>query len=279
MSDDFLPTPRLLLLEDARLATLADPSGTDGSSSSQSTRALSYGSMNPDERAEALDQHEMKLEWFHWEYLSLRRSTRTSRGVDIIQTIAENIVSYSTMSRSFRHTMTKLQQALELTIGLVRGSYDAFRVLHRLVQYEVAIIELDALPNASGTRREFSEATKKLAKVAWKAVIPGTCLYRDRLPVRSLPPFHRCCPLNTLVAQSNVRERYAVHFRVCSLTSHVLLRLVLVYSFVIVLFFEFGVRDPTLVGSDDNHVIYGIGILSKFVAGIRSFITSFLNEF
>lgn len=109
MSDDFLPIPRLLLLlEDARLAALADPSGTDGNSNSQSTRSLSYGSMNPDERAEALEHHEMKLEWFYWEYLSPRRSTRTGRGVDTIQKIAENIVSYSIMSRSFQHTMIKL---------------------------------------------------------------------------------------------------------------------------------------------------------------------------
>lgn len=92
--------PRLFaVLERNRLAAIAHADGTDGSSNSPSPFSLLYEAMNPDERAKALEHYEMEVEWFFWEYLSSRRSTRTSRGVDIIQKIAANIVSGSLMFR------------------------------------------------------------------------------------------------------------------------------------------------------------------------------------
>ena len=91
--------PRLFaVLESNCLAAIAHASGTDGNPNSQSPFSLAYEAMNPDERAEALEHYEMEIEWFFWEYLSTRRSTRTSRGVDIIQKIAGNIVSCFLMS-------------------------------------------------------------------------------------------------------------------------------------------------------------------------------------
>lgn len=62
---------------------------------SEEDSTLSYETMSAEGRATALEYYEKEIEWFRWEYLSNRRSTRTSLGVNIVQQIAGNIVSDS----------------------------------------------------------------------------------------------------------------------------------------------------------------------------------------
>lgn len=71
--------------EDDRLAAIHSTGAREST--------LSYEIMSAEGRARALYYYEKEMEWFHWEYLSERRSTRTSLGVDIAQQIAGNIVS------------------------------------------------------------------------------------------------------------------------------------------------------------------------------------------
>ena len=65
-----------------------------GANESADLRTPSYEAMSEEGRARVVDYYETEIEWFQWEYLSERRSTRTSLGVDIVQQIAENIVNF-----------------------------------------------------------------------------------------------------------------------------------------------------------------------------------------
>lgn len=86
--------PFLLLTEDQRRDGIIPAAISDfPRGSPESDDVLPFEIMTAEERKAALEFHEMELDWFDWECLSQRRCLRTSRGVFIVQAIANRIVS------------------------------------------------------------------------------------------------------------------------------------------------------------------------------------------